>query len=148
MHVTLKFLGDVREEVAARLGPSLRILAEGRPAPAPSSFRLDSFPSMDDARVVVALLADADRDIARLASQAERIALEHGVPEEDRPYRPHVTLARLKRPFDARKWLRADFAHGVAPCCTTHLTLFHSDQTSGHEGHTYVPLARFAFDAP
>jgi 2'-5' RNA ligase len=147
MHVTLKFLGDVREEVAVRLGRSLRVLAEGRAPPAPSMIRLDAFPSIEEARVVVALLADADQDIARLASQAERIALEHGVPEEDRAYRPHVTLARLKRAYDARKWLRADLADGVAPCCTTHLTLFRSHREQSGEGTAYVPLARFAFDA-
>jgi 2'-5' RNA ligase len=54
-----------------------------------------------------------------------------------------VTLARLKRSYDARKWLRPELTEGVAPCQVTHLTLYRSHLRP--EGAEYVPLARAAF---
>lgn len=143
MHVTLKFLGELPVENVALLGNALRSLADGKPAPAPCSFRLDAFPAVQSARVVVAELLDEGRELADLAAKVEKLAPKQGVPQEDAPFRPHVTLARLKRPYDARRWLRPELAEGIAPCKMTHVTLYQSDLEA--EGANYVPLARFAF---
>ncbi len=172
MHVTLKFLGDIAPHMVEPIAQALRPLAEGKPAPAPSRFRLDAFPSVKDARIVVAELLDEDEALAKLAAKSEKLALKLVMADgtsaappqrgqdldgtsaaspqrgphlkEERAYRPHVTLARLKRPYDARKWLRPELADGVAACQVTHLTLYRSDLEG--DAPTYVPLARFAFD--
>ncbi len=143
MHVTLAFLGDVTADAAVSLQPSLRSLAEGKTAPGPSAFRLGAFPSVQGARVVVAELLDDGEELATLAREVEMVAVKIGAVKEERPFRPHVTLARLKRPYDARKWLRPELAEGLAPCQVTHLTLYRSHLDA--DGATYVPLARFAF---
>jgi 2'-5' RNA ligase len=143
MHVTLKFLGQMEVDAVVPLGQSLRELAEGKPAPAPSAFRLEAFPSVQDARVVVVELVDEEKALAKLAAKVEKLARKVGMVEEDRPYRPHVTLARLKRPYDARKWLRPELTEGAGLCQVTHLTLYRSELEP--EGALHVPLARFAF---
>ena len=116
MHVTLKFAGELPRSAVAPLEQSLAPLVEGKDAPDGSPLRLDAFPSIPDATVVVVQLEDADGSLAKLAQKVEKVMLAYGVPREDRPYRPHVTLARLKRAYDARRWLRAELSAGVGDC--------------------------------
>ena len=141
LHVTLKFMPALPGEAVAPLGKALGKLAEGLQAPAPSPMRLDAFPSIDAATVVVVELQDADGAMGRLATKIDKLANKHGVPLEKRAFRPHVTLARLKRPYDATRWLRQELTEGAGECRASSLTLYRSDLSP--EGATYVPLARF-----
>jgi 2'-5' RNA ligase len=143
MHITLKFLGQIAVDAVVPLGQSLRDLVDGKPAPPPSAVRLEAFPSVQDARVVVVELVDGENALSKLAAKVEKLARKVGVLEDERPYKPHVTLARLKRPYDARKWLRPELTEGAGLCQVTHLTLYRSELEP--EGALHVPLARFAF---
>lgn len=143
MHVTLKFAGKLDAAAVVPIGQALRTLAEGKPAPAACTVKLDAFPKMQHANLVVAELVDAAGDLTKLAASVDKLTAKHGVPKEDRPFRPHVTLARLKRPYDARKWLRGDIAEAAGECRCASLTLYRSDLKP--EGSIYVPLATFAF---
>ncbi|HEY8088748.1 MAG TPA: 2'-5' RNA ligase family protein, partial [Polyangiaceae bacterium] len=82
--------------------------------------------------------------IAALAGKVEKLALKRGVEKEERPYRPHVTLARLKLGYDARRWLRPELAEGAGAIRASGLTLYRSEL--GGEVAKYIPLARFAFN--
>lgn len=145
MHVTLKFMGALALDAVAPLGQALRPLVEGKPPPEPSSLRLTAFPSPQEARVVVAELEDPDGAIGKIAAKIDKLAQKHGVPKEDRAFRPHVTLARLKLSYDARRWLRPELAEGAGACRAQALTLYRSEP--GPEGLVYVPLARWEFAA-
>jgi 2'-5' RNA ligase len=139
-HLTLKFIGELPLDGVAWLAKALAVLAVGKNAPRPGTFRLDAFPSVEEAEIVVAVLQDPFGDLRMLALALDEIASKHGCPTEARPFRPHVTLARLKRPYDTRRWLRPELAEGADECRVTAVTLYRSD-VSG-EGVTYVPLAR------
>ncbi|MGH7294403.1 MAG: 2'-5' RNA ligase family protein, partial [Polyangiaceae bacterium] len=128
------------------LGKAIGALVTGKPAPSPCPLRLTAFPDAKDARIVVVELLDAKGAIVKLAGKIEALAARHGVEEDDRAYRPHVTLARLKLGYDARRWLRADLAEAAGECRAAGVTLYRSDHGGG-EVPTYVPLARFAFAA-
>jgi RNA 2',3'-cyclic 3'-phosphodiesterase len=143
MHVTLKFMGDLPLDAVVPLGQAIRALAEGLPAPAPCALRLAAFPSTEDARIVVAELEDPGGAMGKLAAKIEKLASKHGVPKDDRAFRPHVTLARLKLAYDARRWLHPGLADGAGACRAQALTLYRSD--AGPEGSVYVPLARWEF---
>jgi 2'-5' RNA ligase len=143
MHVTLKFMGSLPVDAVAPLGEALRALVDGKPGPAPSPLRLAAFPRSADARVVVVELDDASGAMAQLAEKVDKLASKHGVPKEERRFRPHVTLARLKLAYDARRWLRPELTEGAGECRVTTLTLYRSDL--GSEGSTYTVLARFEF---
>jgi len=56
-----------------------------------------------------------------------------------------VTLARLKRAYDSRRWLRQELVDGAGVCRAQSVTLYRSEPAL--EGATYVPLARFSFAA-
>ena len=144
MHVTLKFLGEIPADAVAGVGKALGAMVDPKAPPPPVGFRLEAFPSTADAQVVVVELDDPQATLKRLAERVEKIASKHGVPVEARPFRPHVTLARLKRPYDARRWLRDDLATGAGECAVRSLVLYRSDLGKG--GSVYVPLAKFDYE--
>ncbi|HEY1696460.1 MAG TPA: RNA 2',3'-cyclic phosphodiesterase [Polyangiaceae bacterium] len=143
LHVTLRFMAALDLAKVAPLGKALAKLAEGKPAPLPFAMRLAAFPSPLHARIVVAELVDAAGALAKLAASVEKLAVARGVPPGDRPYRPHVTLARLRLDYDARRWLTPDFAAAAGDCRVAALTLYRSEP--GPDASVYVPLARFPF---
>lgn len=143
MHVTLKFMAELPIDAVALLGDALRPLVEGKSAPKASPLRLEAFPTMEAARVVMVELEDASGGLAKLAERVDKLAHKFGIVREERPFRPHVTLARLKRPYDSRRWLRPELAAMSGECRAASVTLFRSEL--GSAGATHVPLARFGF---
>ena len=143
MHVTVKFVGGLPAATVTPLASALRPLVEGKPAPRPSALRLDAFPAKEHAQVIVLELLDASGDLSELAKRVDEAASGCGLAEEQRRFRPHVTLARLKRTFDARRWLRPELAEMSGECAVASLTLFRSELAP--EGPTHTPLARFEF---
>ena len=107
LHVTVRFFGEVREDIARDLdaalleiaGPPFEIVLEGA----------GSFADGDEVSAVWAGVAET-RDLKRLASACERAARDVGLKSDPRRFRPHVTLAYLKRP-DPRQvaaWLESN----------------------------------------
>jgi 2'-5' RNA ligase len=143
MHVTLKFMGELRVGAVEPIAEGLRALVEGKPAPPPSALKLAAFPNAAKARIVVVELEDAGGALAGLAERVEKIASKHGVPKEDRAFRPHVTLARLKLAYDSRRWLRPELTEGAGTCTMKTATLYRSHLEA--EGAKYEVLARYAF---
>ena len=143
MHITLKFMEALPTAIVEPLSDAIRLLMEGRSAPEAIAFRLDAFPKIEQAHVIVLELLDASGKLSDLAQQVDRAAQDYGLVHEQRAFRPHVTVARLKRRYDARRWLRSELAEMAGECSVIALTLFQSklDQS----GPTHTPLARFAF---
>jgi len=139
MHITLKFMAELPADAVAPFGKALGALVEGKKAPRVAVLRLEAFPSVEEASVVVLELKDPDRSLGKLAERVEKLANKHGVAREERPFRPHVTLARLKMQYDARRWLRTEIAEGAGECRAARLTLYRSAQDK--DAWTYVPLA-------
>lgn len=145
MHVTLKFIAELPIDAVAPLGTALRPLIEGMSGLQPCPYRLEAFPTIEAARVVLVELEDGNGRLAKLARKVDELALKFGAPPKDRPFRPHVTLARLKRTYDSRRWIRAGLAALSGECEPAGVTLFRSELCSG--GPKYTPLASVVFDA-
>lgn len=104
-HVTLAFLGEVAEPVLTNLGERLGRAARRHQATALHIGHGGAFPSPRRASVVVAhVLADQQAELAALAASVAAGARRAGAPppDEGRRYRPHVTLARSRKPADVR----------------------------------------------
>ena len=95
MHLTLKFLGSVKLEFLQSVGPALDRVA-GLTAPFRLTLgRADAFPRRAAPRVVIVdLLRSPALDGLRHA--VEEALHDLGVPRDEREYRPHLTLMRLK----------------------------------------------------
>jgi 2'-5' RNA ligase len=102
MHLTLKFLGEVERARVAELSD-----AAARAADASAPFELSvggtgAFPPHGPPRVLWLGVEDADGRLARLQRRLEDDCAAAGFPRETRPFSPHLTLARLREPRDAR----------------------------------------------
>lgn len=146
MHVTLKFAAELPETAVEPLGKALAALAEGKAAPPPCGLHLDAFPSAAKASIVVAELVDAKGALAKLAAKVDKLVAKYGVAPETRPFRPHVTLARVKLEYDARRWMRPELTEVAGECRMGALTLYRS--ILKEEGAVYEVLGRWGFDAP
>jgi 2'-5' RNA ligase len=103
-HITLAFLGDVDEVAVGRLLPRLEGAA-GRHGQFSLAFAgAGAFPAAVRARVLWCGLSGDQRSLASLAASVAAGARRAGAapPDEGRPFRPHLTLARCRMPADVR----------------------------------------------
>jgi 2'-5' RNA ligase len=93
MHLTLAFLGEVPDERVPAIEAALAGVTAGPVEVVLAG--LDAFPNRRAARVLVAGVVVAPA-LAGLHAQVSRAVAAVGVETEARPFRPHLTLARLK----------------------------------------------------
>lgn len=98
-HVTLRFLGEIPVEKTTSFADAIAPAAEGMPAGDLRSGGAVVFPDRGPARVLgVGFEPGGGAEaLSRLAAKAELCAREIGLEPETRPWRPHVTLARIRR---------------------------------------------------
>ncbi len=94
LHLTLRFLGPVDPERLEALAADLRLIAV-EPFPAGLD-GLGAFGRPSAARVVWLGLEAGSEELVRLAAEVEAHCAAHGFEPEDRPYSPHLTLARSR----------------------------------------------------
>ena len=104
-HLTLKFLGEVEEVNAMRLaGAADRAAAKHSPLEMHVR-EVGAFPNFRRARVVWIGVEQEPR-LELLHHDLELACADEGFEVEGRPFRPHVTLARVRAPLPAER-LRA-----------------------------------------
>jgi RNA 2',3'-cyclic 3'-phosphodiesterase len=107
LHVTLRFFGEVREDVARDLDLELAAIAGP-----PLTLRLEGAGFFGEGADIHAVWAGVamDENLKTLAKACERAARRAGLKAEARAYRPHVTLAYLNRPAPAEviAWTQAN----------------------------------------
>lgn len=91
-HVTLRFIGDVDEDVAQEAAFEL-----GRVRRPPFDVEIEGLDAFggDRPRALIARIAPS-KDIVELQAEHERLIRRAGLPAEKRKFAPHVTLARLR----------------------------------------------------
>src|SRR5690606_558822 len=98
-HLTLRFLGATPASAAARVVEEL----EAAPLGAPFEIRLGAlgaFPRPARATVLWMGLRAGEGPLGDLAAAVEVAVRRAGIAPEDRPFSPHLTLARLRSPQD------------------------------------------------
>jgi 2'-5' RNA ligase len=108
-HVTLSFLGELGPDMLASVQGALRSVSVSR-------FVLQAtgggfFPPGKNPRVIWVGLSRGAEECTQLAHKIEQALHPLGFPPSSRPFRPHLTLARVKhsRPDDwsqLLKWLQ------------------------------------------
>jgi 2'-5' RNA ligase len=96
LHCTLKFLGDVPDQIVGPLTDAVTVLALRA---GPIEIRYTSvgcFPDRRRPRIVWAGIQDPSGRLTALAGSIDRACAEFGIQREDRPFHPHVTLGRVR----------------------------------------------------
>jgi RNA 2',3'-cyclic 3'-phosphodiesterase len=146
LHVTLKFLGETPSEKLEAIRNALSAVRSEQPVRL--DFRgLGFFPNEKRPRVLWAGM-DASPNVPSLAASIDQAVEKFGFPREDRPFTPHLTLARFSSPRTTEK-LRAAIQQNMAResgrLRTNEFHLIESKlKPSGAE---YTQLASFSFAA-
>lgn len=145
IHITLRFLGGVTEEVLKEVSTRLKQL-EREATPIRLAVRgVGFFPNASSPRIAwVGLEGELDRLAALKGRVAEAVRGLDVAPEEGRAFRPHLTIGRIRDPHQVsgldtvlEEAVGVDFGAFVID----HLVLFKSELTPG--GARYTNLATF-----
>jgi 2'-5' RNA ligase len=98
LHLTLKFLGEQPEDRVPQIRDALAAIAAQHRELAMSLGGISAFPNFRRARVLWMSVAPEPR-LELLHHEVELSCESLGFEIDGRPYRPHVTLARMKQPL-------------------------------------------------
>jgi RNA 2',3'-cyclic 3'-phosphodiesterase len=124
MHVTLTFLGEVDDRTLDRLLPRLERAVARRQRLRLSLAGVGAFPNGAHARVLWTGVYGDRRALVRLSASTQAAGRCAGtLPDKHPTYRPHMTLARSRRPLDVRPLLEpmSAFAGNSWTADTVHL---------------------------
>jgi 2'-5' RNA ligase len=134
LHVTLRFFGDVREDMADDLDAELSTITGP-----PFDLMLEGAGSFGEGQEINAIWAGVAENPAlrQLAARCDAAAKRAGLKPEPRAYKPHVTLAYLKRPDPARvgAWIQGHNLLKSPPWRAASFGLYSSWQ--GPDGSVY-----------
>jgi len=103
IHLTIKFFGNVEVDRIQRISAAAeRVVKEF------SRFQIvigetGVFPRASRPQVLWIGVSDPSGQLAALQERFENECAAEGFPKEDRAYRPHLTIARLRNPEGARR---------------------------------------------
>ena len=149
LHVTLKFLGDVPDNELSKV---CEVVGETVAQSGPVEFEVRGITAIPSLQKLRMLWAQVDEQAGLLDAIFTKIesALEPlGFPRENRPFSPHITLARIKHvpknaAIDIKSTLRksleqysdTEFGFISAP----NITVYTSELTP--DGPIYTPIAK------
>jgi 2'-5' RNA ligase len=145
LHLTLKFLGETAVTKVEALSRATQDAADQF-----SPFEIiiggcGDFPSHGQPRVLWVGIDDPTNDLNTLSRFLEDECAKAGFAREPRPYHPHLTVARLRRPHGARRLaeLHREIGFDPIPAKVRELCLVRSELRS--EGSRYTVIARHEF---
>lgn len=110
LHITLKFIGEQKAEQVEVITQRLR-----RVESSPFEIQVSGygfFPTAKSPRVFW-IGIHAGPQLAQLARDIDSTVAELGIPREDRPFSPHLTLARAGGRSGDPKWRKGDGPNSV-----------------------------------
>ncbi|MBY0229468.1 MAG: RNA 2',3'-cyclic phosphodiesterase [Gemmataceae bacterium] len=108
MHVTLAFLGDVEDRDLHAVCKAVDAGCAGHDAFALSLAGLGCFPNPERPRTLWAGTGEGTEELKALQADVEAALVRTGLHRaEDRPWSPHLTLARVKEPEGVKEALEA-----------------------------------------
>jgi RNA 2',3'-cyclic 3'-phosphodiesterase len=144
IHVTVKFLGEVAESQVPALCARLEECTGAIPLKL-AAHRVECLPERGPIRIIAAGVAGELDRLQQLHRTIDSACDASGFPRERRPFKPHITFARLRppRPTQERRQIEST---PLQPNATrvfevTNFALFQSHLDP--QGARYVLLARF-----
>jgi 2'-5' RNA ligase len=141
-HLTIKFFGNVAVDRLPQISEATELAAR-QFSPLPIEIAKPGvFPNVNRARVLWIGVNDPSGQLAMLHETFEEQCELRGFPREDRAYRPHLTIARIRIPEGARHLAELHVQAEFKPCHITldELVAFRSEP--GRQGSKYTAISR------
>jgi len=142
IHLTIKFFGNVEQEKIARIASAATRAIDNL-----SSFQISisgtgAFPKTSQPRVLWIGIEDHSAKLAEFHERFENECATEGFPKEGRTFRPHLTIARIRKPEGARALAELNQKLGFESMALTvnELVVFRSELSS--KGSKYTVLSR------
>jgi 2'-5' RNA ligase len=146
IHLTLQFLGNVPDASVPSLCQAMTHAAQDRAVFPLRARSLGCFPQPARARVLWVGLDDPRQALGRLHARLLAALVPLGLPPEEHPFHPHLTLARARNGArDGQLWSLLHKYHDrdFGEWWVTHVHLVQSELQRGGAHHTIlrsVPL--------
>lgn len=149
LHMTIKFLGEQETGLVSGLTSALRRVGESAH---PIDLRLHGFGAFPNFRAphVVWMGGDAPASLTALAAAVDEACAALGVERDERPFRSHITLGRIRRPLGrGERRLLAEAADGRHEALRWHVQTFELMRSElGSGGPTYAVVESFPLGTP
>ena len=143
IHLTLKFFGNVEVKRIEKISAAAERVAKQF-----STFQIGVggtgvFPRPSRPQVLWIGVSDPSGQLSALQEKFEDECAAEGFEKEDRAYRPHLTIARLRKPevLLANTHLKMPFE--MIQIQLTELVVFRSELSS--KGSRYTPISKVSF---
>ena len=143
IHLTLKFFGNVEQKFIPKIEKAAELAVK--------EFQLFEiliagtgvFPRPKQPRVLWIGVTDPENNLAELQRRFEEKAVAKGFPKEERPFKPHLTVARVRKPDSTREVAEMNQRLGFRPMTmpVRELVVFRSELSS--KGSRYTVLSRW-----
>jgi RNA 2',3'-cyclic 3'-phosphodiesterase len=148
LHLTLKFLGEIPQPSVEHFSTAAARAVAGL---TPFSIGLEhtgAFPKHGQPRVLWIGINDPTGELGELYARLEEESAHAGFARGTRPFHPHLTVARLRKPLQARKLAAAhkQLEFELVKIAVSELLVIRSELSG--EGSKYTVVSRHAFDLP
>lgn len=142
-HLTLRFLGRAARSALETIDSRVRAIAAESAPIGLTPGELGAFPGWRRPRILWLGLEEGGA-LARVAEALEDAAREAGFPPEERTFRAHLTLGRVRSPRGAERAVAQiqGWRAGTGPETVSEIVLYRSDP--GPKGPRYTPLETYA----
>lgn len=139
IHLTLAFIGEQEDKMKDGLIEIIKAAALDIPAFTVFPGYIDGFPDLHHPQIFwVGVKGDVDKIF--LIREKIKDGLEDlGLPEDERRFIPHITIAKLSKPLEIGRNLEAELEETTYgpfdPICISSIKLFESIPTEGFHRH-------------
>ena len=142
IHLTLNFFGNVDQaKVPVISAAATRVVEKFSPIQIEVG-KTGLFPRPSRPQVLWIGIEDPSNALANLHKQLENEVAREGFPKEDRAFRPHLTLARIRKPHNSDRLAEAHLGMEFSTVAIdlSELVLFRSELSS--KGSKYTAISR------
>lgn len=143
VHLTLKFFGNVEVKRIARISAAAERVAKQFSTFPIEVGKTGVFPRPSRPQVLWIGVSDPSGQLTALQEKFENECAAEGLPKEDRAYRPHLTIARLRRPEGASQLAEAHLRMQFEPIALAlkELVVFRSELSPRGSKYTVISAA-------
>lgn len=142
LHITLKFLGSTGDE---KIQAIKKITGGSLQGTSSFSYNLKrcagAFPHPERARIIFIGIEEGKKKLQKIFYCLEEALSVTGIKRQEREFMPHITIARIRRPFDTGRMISAPIPSFKIKPGMGSVSLYES--ILGSQGPRYINMARF-----